>query len=904
MNFALVTTRGGSNSRDKWNNTIFNELDNDFSALKPFILAVTQHHYLNDNYGLQTPINSIEMAKEAIAEGISYPIDKQTDYDLVPDDYKIWYTEYGEVKNIAEDTWAAGVRYAALVLSRINMGDKVGQLDYHYITDNNLVKVDVPMKLASVGIAAMQLSKAAAEMQEMQQISFANNPYSATANGMSVDALHGYKFKNTTKETLFIINISENDITVPFGNLFTYSNQAVLTQYSSTSPQTVGVYNGHSDINSIINQNVSDDFIAKGFSISVITVDNPTSTPVASITVQGQGGVSTITTNAGTLQMEASILPSEASQSVIWSVINGTGQATINTNGILTAVADGDVTVRATANDGSDVFGETVITLSNQVLLVDMTFQSISVTQASISDVNAGSIDNEVIRIEVITTGSENPLNLEKFRLNINGSTALADILSTKAYYTGNTNSFNSNTLYGTMPSPASVTAYKNIAGAQLLSEGSNYFWITMDIDANATIANTIDSRIYKVFIDGTDVLNATEQDPVGNRIITGSIPAPVSEFSGTPLTICEGESVIFADESTNVPSTWVWNFGDEETSTDQNPTHTYAVAGTYTVSLTASNSGGSGPEVKIDYINVIAAPNAGTNGSLTVCEGTIPTESELFSALEGSPDAGGTWSNVDLEYTYSLTAISPCVTDAAAIVTVTEQSAPNAGTNGDLTICEGTIPTESELFSALEGSPDAGGTWSNVDLEYTYSLTAISPCVTDAISTVTVTETPLPTAAFTFDDSNEPLIIFTNSSGEADSYSWNLGDGTIETTTDVTHNYSENGTYTVVLSATNSCGTATNSQDVTITNIGILKISAENIQVYPNPVESILNIKLPISNVSIQLVNTDGKMLKSLKTTQNRNVEINVEDLARGIYYLLITSENNERTVVKIVKS
>ena len=47
-------------------------------------------------------------------------------------------------------------------------------------------------------------------------------------------------------------------------------------------------------------------------------------------------------------------------------------------------------------------------------------------------------------------------------------------------------------------------------------------------------------------------------------------------------------EEVAFTDMSTGEGiTTWDWTFGDEATSTDQNPTHTYTAAGTYTVSLT-----------------------------------------------------------------------------------------------------------------------------------------------------------------------------------------------------------------------------------------------------------------------------------------------------------------------------
>jgi uncharacterized protein YjdB len=89
--------------------------------------------------------------------------------------------------------------------------------------------------------------------------------------------------------------------------------------------------------------------------------------PVAGITVAGSGGAITITTDNGTLQLRAAVSPSNATnQTVTWSLVNGTGQASIDASGIVTAITNGTVTARATANDGSEVSGTLAISISNQ----------------------------------------------------------------------------------------------------------------------------------------------------------------------------------------------------------------------------------------------------------------------------------------------------------------------------------------------------------------------------------------------------------------------------------------------------------------------------------------------------------------------------------------------------------
>ncbi len=78
-----------------------------------------------------------------------------------------------------------------------------------------------------------------------------------------------------------------------------------------------------------------------------------------------------ITTDNGTLQLTAAIAPTNATnQTVTWTIANGTGQATISSTGLVTAVSNGTVTARATANDGAGVYGTLVITISSQVIPV------------------------------------------------------------------------------------------------------------------------------------------------------------------------------------------------------------------------------------------------------------------------------------------------------------------------------------------------------------------------------------------------------------------------------------------------------------------------------------------------------------------------------------------------------
>jgi len=78
---------------------------------------------------------------------------------------------------------------------------------------------------------------------------------------------------------------------------------------------------------------------------------------------------------------------------------------------------------------------------------------------------------------------------------------------------------------------------------------------------------------------------------------ITGNIPLTVE----------------FSDTSTGDNLTYLWDFGDGRTSTEQNPSHEYTVAGDYTVSLTTTNNYGS--DIRTDTISAASTANGGNGG-------------------------------------------------------------------------------------------------------------------------------------------------------------------------------------------------------------------------------------------------------------------------------------------------
>jgi len=100
-----------------------------------------------------------------------------------------------------------------------------------------------------------------------------------------------------------------------------------------------------------------------------LTIGTPSSIAVSAIVVDGAYDLTAITVNNGSLQMYTEVFPANATnQTVAWSVENETGSAEISADGLLTAIDNGTVTVRATATDGSNVYGELQITISGQFI--------------------------------------------------------------------------------------------------------------------------------------------------------------------------------------------------------------------------------------------------------------------------------------------------------------------------------------------------------------------------------------------------------------------------------------------------------------------------------------------------------------------------------------------------------
>ena len=98
---------------------------------------------------------------------------------------------------------------------------------------------------------------------------------------------------------------------------------------------------------------------------------------------------------------------------------------------------------------------------------------------------------------------------------------------------------------------------------------------------------STADESIGGHTLKATSVDNGgtSTSDEISIEVIEASNP-PVSDFTASPVSGSAPLNVNFFDQSENSPTSWSWDFGDGNSSTDQNPIHTYDNTGTYAVSL------------------------------------------------------------------------------------------------------------------------------------------------------------------------------------------------------------------------------------------------------------------------------------------------------------------------------
>ena len=283
------------------------------------------------------------------------------------------------------------------------------------------------------------------------------------------------------------------------------------------------------------------------------------------------------------------------------------------------------------------------------------------------------------------------------------------------------------------------------------------------------------------------------------------------ANFTASDVTLCAGEPTNFTDLSTSPGGivSWVWDFGDGNSSTNQNPSHAYASAGTYTVILTVNNGTSSIDEVKTNYILVHPLPQPAFTVSNPPCSlpasvsitNVAPASGVSYawnfgngqtSTAQNPPSASYTTEGT---FTIQLTVTNTstgCVNSTSQPVNIFNYN--TAFTSSPTTVCVGSTVTFTDNCSpgtnsyAWNFGNGQNSSSANPAIIYntagTYTVTlnsqnTVNGCSDVATQIITVIDAEVPsiTPSLTI-GCNPSTITFTNTSNFDGTFSWNFGNG------------------------------------------------------------------------------------------------------------------------------
>ncbi len=329
-----------------------------------------------------------------------------------------------------------------------------------------------------------------------------------------------------------------------------------------------------------------------------------------------------------------------------------------------------------------------------------------------------------------------------------------------------------------------------------------------------------------------TNCVDSITQNIIVNPKPVADFTAPVTTRCGAPLT------VNFQDASTGGATAWQWDFGDGGTSTQQNPTHTYTAAGSFTVTLTVTNQFGCTNTVtKNDFIQIqrpsISIPQLPTKGCIPYTISPIPVINSIdgIASYEWDFGDGNTSTSATPTHTYTVqgtyTVRLIVTSNSGCRDTLIIPAAVRVGTKPVANFIAGPIPQcafQPVIFTDQTTSTPPvdewqwifgdGGTSTQQNPTYTYSspgtfdvtlIASNNGCPDTIVRTQYVKILP-PVARFSHvvNCQKRTEVQFTDESIEPLTWAWDFGDGNTSTQQSPLHTYAAFGVYTVTLTVTN----------------------------------------------------------------------------------------------------
>jgi PKD repeat protein len=300
---------------------------------------------------------------------------------------------------------------------------------------------------------------------------------------------------------------------------------------------------------------------------------------------------------------------------------------------------------------------------------------------------------------------------------------------------------------------------------------------------------------------------------------------APTASFTADQTTTCSG-CVQFTDQSQNGPTSWLWDFGDGTTSTQQNPRKCYTTAGTYNVSLTATNTAGANTSTRTGYItynNQVPVASC-SPATIAYCCGYGITQVQLGTLTNSSTDGRSGYQ--DFTCTGRVSLVEGNRYSISVLTGVNNQDTRVwLDLNND-----GQFTSNEIMLSVLNSASPVTGAFTvpaaavkNTPLRLRVvsdfvgsSFTACSGIQLGQAEDYNVTVLPNtlpPTPDFTSNYSStcsNPVQFTDQSQNAPTSWLWSFGDGGSSTQQNPLYTYTTSGVYDVSLTTTNAYGSQT----------------------------------------------------------------------------------------------
>ncbi|HKK87590.1 MAG TPA: PKD domain-containing protein, partial [Saprospiraceae bacterium] len=236
---------------------------------------------------------------------------------------------------------------------------------------------------------------------------------------------------------------------------------------------------------------------------------------------------------------------------------------------------------------------------------------------------------------------------------------------------------------------------------------------------------------------------------------------SPVASYTYT-IDPSNSRRVIFTNTSQSANS-YEWDFGDGNSSTDENPTHTYADDDFYFVELKASNN--CDDDFYEEEIEISSRPIAGFGADpATGCEGS----SVQYTSTASDNTESWSW-----EF---------------------EGGIPSTSTEENPVVQYNTPG----IYNVTQYVTNANGADTLAEMDYIEILA-------------------LPTSEFSSQRIGDGIYSFSNNSNNSNGQRWDFGDGSVSSDVNPTHSYGSDGSYTVALTTFNECDTVTSTEDIQV---------------------------------------------------------------------------------------